>query len=89
MRQYKPYRSVVESLRKSTLLEVVDDKFIKRRQPLTIKPIVSPEEITVAMEEDQKKKGNVPPANQPWMTKGMVSGPHTHVVDMMINLASR
>ncbi|THZ89541.1 hypothetical protein D6C84_00169 [Aureobasidium pullulans] len=72
MRQYKPYRSVVESLRKSTLLEVVDDKFIKRRQPLTIKPVVSPEEIKVAMEEDQKKKGNVPPANQPWMTKGMM-----------------
>ncbi|KAH0084901.1 hypothetical protein KCU96_g10557, partial [Aureobasidium melanogenum] len=28
MRKYKPYRSVVESLKKSTMLEVIDNKYI-------------------------------------------------------------
>lgn len=74
MRKYKPFRSVVESLKKSTMLEVIDNKYIKRRVPLAIDPTVSPEEVKAAMEEEQKRKGNVaPPADQPWMTKGMVS----------------
>lgn len=72
MRRYKPYRSVVESLKKSALLEVVDDKYIKRKTPLTLQPTVTPEEIQATKEEDQKKS-NLPPADQPWMTKGMVS----------------
>ncbi|KAI5248592.1 hypothetical protein E4T43_01325 [Aureobasidium subglaciale] len=72
MRKYKPYRSVVESLKKSKLLEMVDDKYIKRRVPLAIAPTVSAEEIQAAKEADQKKKGYVIPADQPWMTKGMM-----------------
>ncbi|KAI4725338.1 hypothetical protein E4T49_06944 [Aureobasidium sp. EXF-10728] len=72
MRKYKPYRSVVESLKKSTLLEVIDNKYIKRRVPLSVEPTVSPEEIKVAMEQEQTRKGPRPPANQPWMTKGMM-----------------
>jgi hypothetical protein len=73
MRKYKPFRSVVESLKRSTTLEVIDNKYIKRRVPLAIDPAVSPEEIKAAMEEDEKRQGNRPPADQPWMTKGMVS----------------
>lgn len=74
MRKYKPFRSVVESLKRSTKLEVIDNKYIKRRVPLAIDPTVSPEEIKAAMEEEQKRKGNVIlPADQPWLTKGMVS----------------
>ncbi|KAI5257263.1 hypothetical protein E4T42_01231 [Aureobasidium subglaciale] len=72
MRKYKPYRSVVESLKKSKLLEIVDDKYIKRRVPLAIAPTVSAGEIQAAKEADQKKKGYVIPADQPWMTKGMM-----------------
>lgn len=73
MRKYKPYRSVVESLKKSTELEIIDNKYIKRRIPLAIEPTVTPEEIKAVKEEEQKRKGNRPPADQPWMTKGMVS----------------
>ncbi|KAH0046561.1 hypothetical protein KCU72_g9632, partial [Aureobasidium melanogenum] len=72
MRKYKPYRSVVESLKKSTMLEVIDNKYIKRRVPLTIEPM-APEEVKAVLEEEQKKKGiNRPPPDQPWMTKAMM-----------------
>lgn len=56
------------------MLEIVDNKYIKRKVPLAIDPTVTLEEIKAVMEEEQKKKnGNKPPADQPWMTKGMVS----------------
>ncbi|KAI4733837.1 hypothetical protein E4T50_15608 [Aureobasidium sp. EXF-12298] len=72
MRRYKPHRSVVESLKKSTMLEVIDNKYIKRRVPLTIEPM-APEEVKAVLEEEQKKQGiNRPPPDQPWMTKAMM-----------------
>ena len=90
MRKYKPYRSVVESLKKSTMLEVIDNKYIKRRVPLAIEPTVTPEEIKAAMEEEQKKKGgNKPPADQPWMTKGMVSLLKSYTAETTPDLAYR
>lgn len=55
------------------MLEVIDNKYIKRRIPLAIDPTVTPEEIKAAMDEEQKRKGPVRPADQPWITKGMVS----------------
>lgn len=57
------------------MLEVIDNKYIKRRVPLTIEPM-APEEVKAVLEEEQKKQGiNRPPPDQPWMTKAMVSFP--------------
>jgi hypothetical protein len=89
MRKYKPFRAVVESLKRSTALEVIDNKYIKRRVPLAIEPTVSPEEIKAAMEQEQKRKGNTPPADQPWMTKGMVSCLRLYTAEMAPDFAYR
>ena len=89
MRKYKPFRSVVESLKRSTKLEVIDNKYIKRRIPLAIEPTVSPEEIKAAMEEEQKREGNVPPPGQPWITKGMVSCLQSYITNIAPDIAYR
>ncbi|GAB7355094.1 hypothetical protein MBLNU459_g5677t1 [Dothideomycetes sp. NU459] len=72
MRKYKPYTSVVASLRKSSFLDVVDDKYIKRRVPLSAQVTVTPQKIEKARKEEQLKKAQVPAADKPWMTKGML-----------------
>lgn len=83
MRRYKPYTSVVESLKKSTFLEVVDKKYIKRKVALTIDPTVTLQEIE-DVKKEKGKKSNKPPANQPWMTKGMVSSCELERYDLCI-----
>lgn len=89
MRKYKPYRSVVESLKKSTMLEVIDNKYIKRKVPLTIEHM-APEKIKAVLEEEQEKKGfNRPPPDQPWMTKAMVSVLVFHIAGTTSDYACR
>ena len=63
MRQYKPPALVKASLKKSTFLEFTDDKHIRRRIPLSIKPTVAPEAIDMAPK---------PNPDTPWITKGML-----------------
>ncbi|KAL1304252.1 hypothetical protein AAFC00_000668 [Neodothiora populina] len=75
MRKYKPYRSVVESLKKSTLLDVVENKFLKRKTPLAISPKVAPQTSeNNAKNSTQKAVSHIAQAAQgkPWMTKGML-----------------
>lgn len=75
MRKYKPYRSVVESLKKSTFLDVVDDKYLQRKVPLSLTPTVAPQKVEEARKEERKIKKipvNLPQKLEPWMTKGMV-----------------
>ncbi|KAK7554385.1 Argonaute siRNA chaperone complex subunit Arb1-domain-containing protein [Phyllosticta citricarpa] len=43
MRQYKPFLSVVESLKKSAFLDVLSDKTIKRKIPLQCKTVLDPD----------------------------------------------
>lgn len=73
MRKYKPYTSVVASLRKSTFLDVVDNKYLVRKVPLSIEVNVTPQKVEDARVEEQKKKKTPIPADKPWLTKGMVS----------------
>ncbi|TKA63134.1 hypothetical protein B0A49_09908 [Cryomyces minteri] len=61
MRGYRPHTAVIASLKKSTFLEIVDGKLIRRKVPLSIKPSVEPEATVPVKKEDQ-----------PWMTKGML-----------------
>ncbi|KAK5696619.1 hypothetical protein LTR97_007923 [Elasticomyces elasticus] len=42
MKQYRPKTMVREVLRTSTVVEVVDNKHIRRREPLTVQPTVTP-----------------------------------------------
>lgn len=83
MRKYKPYRSVVESLKKSEFLNIIDDKFIQRKVPLALSPTVTPQQV-------EQKKAEVTPVQkveyQPWETKGMVSCP-THTCFVTTNCA--
>lgn len=65
MRKFKPYTSVVASLKRSDTIEVVDNKYIRRRKPLSIRPTVVPK-----IAEDRQKKEMNP--NKPWETKGML-----------------
>ncbi|TKA62472.1 hypothetical protein B0A49_07008, partial [Cryomyces minteri] len=60
MRGYRPHTAVIASLKKSTFLEIVDGKLIRRKVPLSIKPTVESEATVPVKKEDQ-----------PWMTKGM------------------
>ena len=71
MRGYKPYRSVVESLKKSEFLDIVDNKYIKRKAPLAITPTVAPQSEENYAKEKQRKP--VKDATAPHLTKGMVS----------------
>lgn len=52
---------VKESLRRSTFLELVDNKHIRRRSPLKVKPTVQAD-----MMPEQPAK------DKPWLTKGML-----------------
>ncbi|GAM90197.1 hypothetical protein ANO11243_082380 [Dothideomycetidae sp. 11243] len=74
MRQFKPLRDIKAALAKSTTLEFVDAKYIRRRVPLAIPPRVLPSLISGK---------NAPPAavqpgqslvdiGKPWLTKGML-----------------
>ncbi|KAK5134050.1 hypothetical protein LTR08_006940 [Meristemomyces frigidus] len=64
MRKYKQPAKILDALRQSEVVKVVDKRKIQRRHPLTraimVKPVLS----------DRFKK--VVPADQPWMTKGML-----------------
>lgn len=61
MRRFKPRQAVIAFLRKSTFLEVVDDKYIRRRVPLSIEPRAVPEKIFQQLPDDK-----------PWITKAFV-----------------
>ncbi|KAL9064820.1 MAG: hypothetical protein Q9157_007696 [Trypethelium eluteriae] len=63
MRKYRPYTEVVEALKFSTKLEVVDDKAIRRRDPLRLPLKVEPEKKEVARREALAQGG---------MTKGLL-----------------
>ena len=77
MRKYKPYRAVVESLKKSHTLEVVDNKYIVRTVPLTIAPTVVAQEVAATSMTKAKGATVSQPQLQPWLTKAMVRGsPH-------------
>ena len=70
MRGYKPMSQVVQSLRKSIFLEVVDNKRIRRKTPLTLPTIldeVSDEEYDKerATEPKTKVKKNVSEVKRP------------------------
>lgn len=71
MRKYKPRLAVVESLKKCTTLVVVDNKYLKRKIPLTLEPKVTPQQLEEAHKEEIQKKNPPPVIHQPWMTKGM------------------
>lgn len=74
MRRYKPYTSVVASLKKSTTLDVVEnDKALVRRTPFTGPVTVAPQTEKEAREEQAHKRAVQMQANKPWLTKGMVS----------------
>lgn len=85
MRKYKPYRSVVESLKKSTFLDVVDDKYLQRKIPLEESLIVAAKSTKQAGDEvvqkpakEQESAANRAPAVKAtplpaWTTKAMVS----------------
>ena len=51
MRKYKPERRVVNALQHSTQLEVVDNKYVRRRHPLTLPLQVEPERKEVLRRE--------------------------------------
>ncbi|KAK4574736.1 hypothetical protein LTR86_001577 [Recurvomyces mirabilis] len=66
MKQYRPNSAVREALRCSTVVEVIDNKHIKRRAPLTIRPTVTPR-IDI-----NRYKKQLQAAQQPHMTAGML-----------------
>lgn len=73
MRNYKPYTSVVASLKKSTTLDVVEsDKALVRKVPFTGPVTVAPQTEEEAREEQAHKRAVQMQANKPWLTKGMV-----------------
>lgn len=72
MRKYKPYTFVVASLRKSTFLDVVENKFLKRKVPFSKEQTVQPKKIEEARKEEQGRKTRIL-TDKPWLTKGMVS----------------
>ena len=53
MKSYKPYSRVVHALRKSTKLEVVDSKFVRRLEPLTLPLQVEPDGRETARREQK------------------------------------
>lgn len=63
MKSYKPVGQVVNALKNSKQLEVVDDKYIRRRQPLTLPLQVEPDENEVRRQELLSQDG---------VTKGML-----------------
>ena len=65
MRQFRPMSAVRETLKQSTVVEVVGTKKLKRKSPLT-KPIT----VVPTINENRKKK--VIPENKQWLTKGML-----------------
>ncbi len=79
MRKYKPYRAVVNALKKSAFLDVVDDKYVKRKVPLLASALEDDSDDEGGRErgvKDVEPKKTVAPQpvvpDQPWMTKGMV-----------------
>lgn len=91
MRKYKPKTAVVESLKKSTFLDVIDGKFLKRKIPLSIEPVVKAQTEEEARKEKVEKKGlsfvQEQAMDKPWLTKGMVSRSNDHVPVFMLTLA--
>lgn len=79
MRKYKPPTAVIESLKKSTFLDVVDGKYLRRKVPLNLTLLVEPQSQESARKEkkvqQEKKLSHVVQQAQdkPWLTKGMVS----------------
>ena len=67
MRQFKPRARVIASLRQSHLLEVVSNKLIKRRHPLT-----APLAVTPKLSEGCEQKKPKAAQQKPWLTKGMM-----------------
>ena len=65
MRKYKQPAKILDTLRQSQVVKVVDKKKIQRRYPLsqaiTVKPVLSVDHVKKTV-----------PADQPWMTKGML-----------------
>ncbi|KAL9088919.1 MAG: hypothetical protein Q9165_005976 [Trypethelium subeluteriae] len=57
MRKYRPYTEVVEALKLSTKLEVIDGKFIRRRTPLTLPLKVEPKQKEVNRREALAQEG--------------------------------
>ena len=66
MKCFRPMSRVREALRSSELIEVVDNKHIKRRFPLTRRLLVVPR-----VDEQRRKKAELQ-EQMPWMTKGML-----------------
>ena len=82
MRHFKPRSQVIVALRKSALLEVVDNKRIRRRVPLVLDN--EPDDPELAVDFASKRKTTethissaptprlVPDPAKPWITKGML-----------------
>ena len=80
MREYQPYESVVAALRRSTILDVVDNDYIQRKVPITEEVMASGGGGRGKGRRSKKKKKDqnvelskeVAPSARPGITKGMV-----------------
>jgi hypothetical protein len=68
MHRYKPKSRVIASIRLSTKIAVIDNKFLQRREPLNIPLRVEPTLGLDRMAEDRAKILR----EKPWLTRGML-----------------
>ena len=77
MRHYKPYTAVVAALKESEFLEVVDNKYVRRKEAL-LQSQLDEAAPARSMKEKKRSKTDVKPitplvsAAEPYVTKGMV-----------------
>lgn len=64
MRRFKPKTLVIATLRESDLVEIVDDKYIRRRTPLNV-----PLQVEPSLSIDNRARIL---AEKPWMTKALL-----------------
>jgi len=76
MRKYKPKSQVIASLKKSSFLEVVDGKRIRRRVPIILDGEPSDDDLTQDFYETKPKITPTPrpllDPDKPWITKGLL-----------------
>ncbi|GAB7362751.1 hypothetical protein MBLNU230_g3056t1 [Neophaeotheca triangularis] len=70
MKRYKPIQAVVAALQESTIVKIIDNEYVQRREPMT-KPLTVLPKLHGDSPKQESSKDRIL-REQPWMTKNML-----------------